>query len=145
MKQLDYGDEVTLLLITVTTAVYVVSAYSVITYSLAPALMAELKYNFLSITVPGVFCVIPVHKPNYNIILSVILPVICLADKVQCGTQLKVQLMSTLLSGIYNHYSMSTNARTTFPPAIFTMGNQSMVQSKSLNGGNKINGKYLYS
>ena len=40
MKQLDYDDEVTLLLITVTTAVCVVSAYSVITYSLAVALMA---------------------------------------------------------------------------------------------------------
>ena len=44
MKQLDYDDEVTLLLITVTTAVYVVSAYSVITYSLAAALMAELEW-----------------------------------------------------------------------------------------------------
>ena len=40
-KQSDYDDEVTL--ITVTTAVYVVSAYSVITYSLAAALMAELE------------------------------------------------------------------------------------------------------
>ena len=46
MKQLDYGDEVTLLLITVTTVVYVMSAYSVITYSLAAALMAEQEYNF---------------------------------------------------------------------------------------------------
>ena len=78
MKQLDYDDEVTLLLITVTAAVHVVSAYSVITYSLAPALMAELEYNFLSITVPLVsWCLllVPVHKPNYNIILNVILSV----------------------------------------------------------------------
>ena len=41
--QLDYDDEVTLLLITVTTVVYVLSAYSVITYSLATAIDGSSK------------------------------------------------------------------------------------------------------
>ena len=147
MKQLDYDDEVTLLLITVTTAVlcsvslqcdYLFTSCS-IDGSQMQSIISQYNCSFsklVSIAGPSVQTQLQHH-------LSTILPVICLANKVWNSVQGTAELHSFVW---YNHYSMLTNrTRATFPPAIFTMGNQSMVQSKSLNGGNKIKGKYIYS